>query len=345
MDRAFTVVRASHPIQFPRSYWVDGQLWTVFSTVAQDSMEAHVARTDLARRAVVRTELLTPSNHAMSAFASLAQSPERIAIAYDDDGYGERMTRFTMFERPREGGPLQQPLIEAGMWANTTSASIAYSPALREWATFSASNEHVWSVRLRADGTLIAGSGMRLAALRYDRRCGERFLWNGTSWIALAHRDDGTFVFVERGAQRDRVRPLGLRAQGAVSDAAFAFHSGRYAIAWIDDEGAKASIVFDEQQFTRPQPLANANSHPGVPVVAHDGRQFVVLWTETGERTTVHRASITEDGVLSEPELFASDPVEHVWWPHITPRDGQRPAVFTFQVGQSEARVWTERWE
>jgi hypothetical protein len=171
-------------------------------------MEAPVARTDLAQRAVMLHEWLTPPNHSSSAFASLAQSAERIAIAYDD-GYGERMTRITMFARAN-GGALQ-PLIEAGMWANTSSASIAYSPELREWATFSASNEHVWSVRLRAVGTLIADSGMHLPALHYDRRSGERFLGNGSAWIALAHRDDGTFVFVERGAQRDHVRTLGRR--------------------------------------------------------------------------------------------------------------------------------------
>lgn len=341
MQQSFVVASKSNPIQYPRSYWVDGQLWTVFSTLAQDSMEVHVARTDLQQRSVSREELLTPPNHSSSSFASLAQSPERVAIAYDDEAYGGVMTRFVMFNRPASG-PLEQPEIEAGMWANTTSASIAYSPTLREWATFSASSDYVWSVRLHADGRLIDGSGVRLPNLRYERRCGERFLWNGSAWVALVHDDEGTFSLFERDAQQHRVRRLGLRAIGAVSDAAVAFARGRYAVAWVDDEGAKVSIVHSERQFTAPRTIAPASRHPGTPVVAFDDERVVVVWTETRTLSTVHRAFIDGAGTPTPSELFASDPLEHAWWPHITPRDGAQPLVITFQVGQYVARVWSE---
>ncbi|MBL8685124.1 MAG: hypothetical protein JNK05_38460 [Myxococcales bacterium] len=340
MQQSFVVVRKSNPIQYPRSYWVDGQLWTVFSTLAQDSMEVHVARTDLHGRTVVREELLTPPNHSTSAFASLAQSPERLAIAYDDEGYGGVMTRLVMFNRPASAA-LEQPQLEAGMWAQTSSASMAYSPTLREWATFSASRDNVWSVRLRADGTLIDGSGLRLPGLDYERRCGERFLWNGAAWVALVHDNDGRLAFVERDAQQHRVRRLGLRVAGSVTDAAFAFERGRYAIAWIDDEGAKVSIVHNEQQFTPVQLLASASTNPGTPVVAFDRGRIVALWTQTGTLASLRRAVVSDVGAASPSELVASDPSQHVWWPHITQRDGDRPMVITFQVGQTEARVWS----
>lgn len=341
-QRSLTVVRAAHPIQFPRSYWVGSELWTTFSTVAQDSMEVHVARSDLAQRAVLRTELVTPTDHRMSAFASLAQSPERVAIAFDDDAYGGRSTRFVMFDRPRPGAPIAQPSRTEGLWANTSSAAIAYSPTLREWSTLSVSNEHFWSLRLTADGTLIEGSGVRLAGLRYEHRCGARWLWNGSQWVGLLQDEQGGFSFFERDARQSRVRSLGLRANGTLADAAFAHARGRYAIAWVDDAGVRVSILHDRQQFSSPRTLSLASARPGTPVIAHDGQRFVLLWTETADRSTLHRAYVSEDGVATQPELVASHPTEHVWWPHITPREGDHPTVFTFQVGQSEARVWTD---
>lgn len=346
---AGSVVAAStvHPLQFPRTYWVGSELWTVFSTMAQDSMEVHVARRRSQQSSFAAPELVTAPEHHSSAYASLAVAPDRVAFAFDDDAYNGRMTRFELFARPAAGEQLEQTLFESGIWASTSEASIAWSPALQEWGTFAGSSQYVWSTRHRANGTFIEGTGLRLPNLRYVRRCGERFLWADSSWVALVHDEQLTFTLVERDAQRHRVRSLGLRAIGTINDAALAFDRGRYALVWTDEEGVKFSIAHDAQQHSPVQLLAPRERNPDCPVVAFDGQRFVVVWTETvsSTPTLLRRAHVSAQGIASPSELFASDPAQHVWWPHVSPRTEGRPLAYTYQVGQSEARVWIDRAE
>ncbi|MDP3276904.1 MAG: hypothetical protein Q8Q09_17010 [Deltaproteobacteria bacterium] len=340
--QSVALVYSSHPLQYPRSYWVRDQLWTLYSTVAQDSFEVHAVRSDPRTQSVLAPDLLTASDHHLSAYASLAQSPERVALAFDDDSLGPRSSRFAMLGDPASVTATQplQPDSARTLFVGETSASMAWSATDRQWGVIAGSRDHLVFARLARDGALIAGSANRIDSVGYVRGCGESFLHNGRAWVALAGAGSLGLSLLEFDTRSHRLVRLGLGSLGQVVEASMSHHGGRYGVAWVDERGAQISVVRDAQTHTRPVILADSTARAGSPVIAMDGSQFVVLWTENPSISLVRRAVVSHEGVLIRSELFASHPTQHQWFPHLSPVTNGPRLAHTWQSGQSEARVW-----
>jgi hypothetical protein len=108
----------------------------------------------------------------------------------------------------------------------------------------------------------------------------------------------------------------------------------------MDDEGAKVSVVRDEQTHSRVLRLSSGDGSAGNPVIAFARDHHVVLWTENPSTTLIRRAFVTRDGTLAATDTFATHPTEHQWWPHLAPIEDGRRLVYTWQSGQTQALVW-----
>ncbi len=335
------VVDAHHPIQFPRSYAVGDQLWTLYSTVAQDSMEVHLARTDLRALQPLGRTVLTHPDHNLSAYASLAISPDRVAIAFDDDSFGPRTSHMTLLDvsqrAPASSISATQP---NAMFADSTSASVLWNPLAQQWLILAAANNDTYFARLRADGTLIAGSSVSLSATRYYRGCGETFLWTGSEAVALVRSVAQRWQLLVINERSHRIVELGLPVAGQLGEASLSYDHGRWGVAWMDDEGAKVSVVTDEQTHSRVLRLSSGDRSAGNPVIAFARDHHVVLWTENPSTTLIRRAFVTRDGTLAATDTFATHPTEHQWWPHLAPIEDGRRLVYTWQSGQTQALLW-----
>jgi hypothetical protein len=347
MQQGHKLVQASSPIQYPRSYWVGSQLWTTYSTVAQLAMEVHLIRSDPEQRAVLFREVLTPVDRTLSAYGSLAVSPDRVLLAYDDDRNQERWSFIANFTRPAPSAapaPLVRS-IDIGLFAFSTSSSVVWSPTLQQWGGIAGNDRWAWFAALRPDG-MCEGGAARPDTITYTRGCGESLLWNGRTWAALVRdrRTHALSVLEFDGRSPFRLMPLGLQNAPAF-DASIAFDAGRYAVGWADERGVHVSIARDEQTHTPVVTLANSAARAGNPVVAFDGQhRLIVLWTETPTTSVIKRAFIDPRGAVTATEVFASHPTQHAWWPHMSPRESNaQPIAYTWQVGQSEAHVWIDR--